>query len=219
MRRPLEAHVTTGKVFPERRCLINRGRRCKPLRGSRADSMNCSPSSKRPASWASVPGPCGTGFPTTRSKSSSTATAACASSVAFLIVSWRGVRLRRGGPMEASGRSNRDFSKGPVWDPTTSRWLVEIRYPDGSRRRKRLRRERDALRMWAAEQTKIETGAWDRRAPKHVTFEKALEDYRAYSKVQHRSHAGTSRGALACGSGISTCGRHSPRSPRRRSRP
>ena len=49
-------------------------------------------------------------------------------------------------------RRNRDFSKGPVWDETTSRWLVEIRYPDGSRVRKRLRREREALRLWAAEQ-------------------------------------------------------------------
>ena len=50
--------------------------------------------------------------------------------------------------------------------------------------------------MWAAEQTKIETGAWDPRAPKHVTFEKALEDYRAYSRVQHRSHAGYIESAL-----------------------
>jgi integrase len=98
--------------------------------------------------------------------------------------------------MEASGRKNRDFSKGPVWDETTSRWLVETRYPDGSRVRKRLRREREARRAWAAEQTKIETGAWNQRAAKHVTLATALEEYRAYSKVQHRSHAGYIESAL-----------------------
>jgi integrase len=92
--------------------------------------------------------------------------------------------------MTASGRSNRDFSKGPVWDTSTSRWLVEIRYPNGTRRRHRLRREREALRLWAAEQTKLETGAWNERAMPHVMLAQAFEDYRAYSKVQHRSHGG-----------------------------
>jgi len=91
---------------------------------------------------------------------------------------------------------NRNFSKGPVWDATTSRWLVEIRYPDGSRVRRRLRREREALRVWAAEQTKIETGAWNQRAAKHITLSAALEEYRAYSKVQHRSHEGYIQSAL-----------------------
>ena len=67
-------------------------------------------------------------------------------------------------------RRNRDFSKGPVWDPTTNRWFVEIRYPDGSRFRKRFRREREALRVWAAEQSKIENGTWDERAPRNVTL-------------------------------------------------
>ena len=47
-------------------------------------------------------------------------------------------------------RRNRDYSKGPVWDAATNRWLVEIRYPDGSRFRRRLRREREALRLWAS---------------------------------------------------------------------
>ena len=55
-------------------------------------------------------------------------------------------------------RRNRDFSKGPVWDPATSRWRVEIRYPDGSRLRKRVRRERDAQRAWFTEQAKLEDG-------------------------------------------------------------
>src|SRR5262245_41285818 len=85
-------------------------------------------------------------------------------------------------------RRNRDFSKGPVWDETTSRWLVEIRYPDGSRLRKRLRREREALRLWAAEQTKIESGSWGECAARNVTVREAVKQYREYSKVQHRSH-------------------------------
>jgi integrase len=50
--------------------------------------------------------------------------------------------------------------------------------------------------LWAAEQTKIETGAWDRRSLKHVSLATALEDYRAYSKVQHRSHTGYVESAL-----------------------
>jgi integrase len=85
-------------------------------------------------------------------------------------------------------RKNRDFSKGPVWDQQKNRWLVEIRYPDGSRLRRRFRREREALRIWSAEQTKIETGTWHEQAPRIVSLETALELYRAYSKVQNRSH-------------------------------
>jgi integrase len=91
--------------------------------------------------------------------------------------------------MEATtDRKNRDYSKGPVWDAAKSRWLVEIRYPDGSRFRKRMRREREALRLWAAEQAKIENGTWDERAARNVTVAAAFEQYRAYSKIQHRSH-------------------------------
>ena len=85
-------------------------------------------------------------------------------------------------------RRNRDFSKGPAWDPARSRWLVEIRYPDGSRSRRRLRREREALRVWASEQAKIDNGTWDERAARNVTVSTAMEEYRAYSEIQHRSH-------------------------------
>ena len=90
--------------------------------------------------------------------------------------------------MEMDARRNRDYSKGPVWDAARNRWLVEIRYPDGSRFRKRLRREREALRLWATAQTKLEDGTWDQRALRNVSVATALEQYRAYSKVQHRSH-------------------------------
>ena len=85
-------------------------------------------------------------------------------------------------------RKNRDFSKGPVWSPEKNRWLVEIRYPDGTRLRKQMRREREAIRLWAAEQAKIDDGTWDERAARNVTVAAALEQYREYSKVQHRSH-------------------------------
>ncbi len=85
-------------------------------------------------------------------------------------------------------RKNRDFSKGPVWDSKKLRWCVEVRYPDGSRLRKRFRREREALRRWSAEESKIKNGTWDQRAPKRITLGTAFEDYRAYSKVQNRSH-------------------------------
>jgi hypothetical protein len=91
--------------------------------------------------------------------------------------------------MNVETRRSRDFSKGPVWDPARNRWLVEIRYPDGGRLRRRFRREREALRVWSTEQTKIESGTWHEHAPKIVTLATALEQYRAYSKVQNRSHA------------------------------
>ena len=85
-------------------------------------------------------------------------------------------------------RRNRDFSKGPIWVPERNRWFVEIRYPDGSRFRKRLRREREAVRLWASEQAKIEDGTWDERAARNITVSGAMDQYRTYSEVQHRSH-------------------------------
>jgi integrase len=90
--------------------------------------------------------------------------------------------------MENDLRTNRDFSKGPVWNPAAARWLVEVRYPNGTRLRKRFRSERAALRCWSAAATSIENGTWDQSAAKNVILEKALTDYRAYSRVQNRSH-------------------------------
>jgi integrase len=90
--------------------------------------------------------------------------------------------------MNETERRNRDFSKGPAWDDATNRWLIEVRYPDGRRLRKRLKRERDALRLWTTEQAKLESGTWDPQRARKVTLGVALEEYRAYSRVQHRSH-------------------------------
>ena len=166
-----------------------------------------------------VPGRCGTGFPTARSRSSSTATDSYASGAAYLTDSWRAVPSRRDRAMETTERRNRDFSKGPAWDPTTSRWLVEIRYPDGSRFRKRLRREREALRLWAAEQAKIENGTWDERAARNVTVAAALE---AISRVLEGSapvaRQATSTRRSRFGKRISARRRRSRRSARSRSR-
>jgi len=44
------------------------------------------------------------------------------------------------------------------------------------------------LRLWSIEESKIENGTWDQRAAKNVTLAAALKEYRAYSKVQNRSH-------------------------------
>jgi len=96
-------------------------------------------------------------------------------------------------------RKNRDFSKGPVWSAELGRWLIEIRYPDGSRVRKRFRREREAVRSWSAEQTKIENGTWHEQAPKTIAFETALKQYREYSTVQNRSHASYVEPRSQCG--------------------
>lgn len=85
-------------------------------------------------------------------------------------------------------RRNRDFSKGPVRHLETNRWHVEVRYPNGSRLRKRFRREREALRFWSSEQAKIENGTRHDQAPKTVTLGTAFSQYREYSKVQNRSH-------------------------------
>src|SRR6266850_6730130 len=149
--------------------------------------MNCSQSAKPPRSWESARGRCDTGSAIARSTSSNTATESCEFGGVSLTGTWQVVRSKRE-PVMNEARKNRDFLKGPVWNPERNRWLVEIRYPDGSRLRKRLRREREALRIWSAEQAKIENGTWHEQAPKKVTFATALMQYREYSTVQNRSH-------------------------------
>jgi hypothetical protein len=62
---------------------------------------------------------------------------------------------------------------------------------DGRRKRsasKRFHREREALRLWSSEQTKIENGTWHEHTPKTVTLATALRQYREYSAIQNRSH-------------------------------
>ena len=90
--------------------------------------------------------------------------------------------------MENRRPARRDHTKGPIFDDSATRWLVEVRYPDGRRIRKRFRREREAQRFWRAEHVKIDSGAWQDFAPKNLTLGNALAQYRNHSKVQHRSH-------------------------------
>ena len=85
-------------------------------------------------------------------------------------------------------RKYKDFSTGAVWVPNARRYHVEIRFPDGTRRRRRFRREREAQRWWASEIAKIEAGTWNESAPKNVTLGKAFDEYREFSRVHHRSH-------------------------------
>src|SRR5919204_2521826 len=85
-------------------------------------------------------------------------------------------------------RKNKDFSRGAVWVPETYRYQAEIRYPDGSRKRRRYRRQREAQRWWASETAKIENGTWDEKAPRNITLGKAFDDYRQYSQTHHRSY-------------------------------
>ncbi len=54
--------------------------------------------------------------------------------------------------------------------------------------RKRFRREREALRLWSAEQTKIENGTWYGQTATTISFEISLKQYREYSTIQNRSH-------------------------------
>jgi integrase len=86
-------------------------------------------------------------------------------------------------------RSNLDYLDGPLWVEAVSRWVVQIFYPDGSRARKRFRREKDAKVFWGAQQKKIQDGSWREEMEKkgELTLDEAFEKYSAYSQVQHRS--------------------------------
>ena len=90
--------------------------------------------------------------------------------------------------MESERPARRDHMQGPIFDDGATRWLVEVRYPDGRRIRRRFRRQREAQRFWRAEHVKIDSGAWQRFTPKNLTLGDALAQYRSHSKVQHRSH-------------------------------
>src|SRR5438094_5447328 len=86
-------------------------------------------------------------------------------------------------------RRNLDYLNGPVWAEALSRWIVQIFYPDGSRARKRFRREKDAKVFWGAQQKKIQDGSWRAEIEKkhELTLAQAFERYSMYSQVQHRS--------------------------------
>src|SRR5438046_8770184 len=93
----------------------------------------------------------------------------------------RGVAAMRSA-LSASGwrihKERRDFSHGPVWDEELKCWLDEMRYPDGSRKKKRSDREADAWNWRNGEHEKIRNGTWNEKTPKNITFGKALDIYR-----------------------------------------
>jgi hypothetical protein len=49
---------------------------------------------------------------------------------------------------------------GPVWEEALNRYLVDISYPDQTRKRKRFRSQKKAQAFWAREMTAIEEGTW-----------------------------------------------------------
>jgi integrase len=86
-------------------------------------------------------------------------------------------------------RKNKDFSAGPVWDDELNRYLVDITYPDQSRKRKRFKSLKKAQGFWARETTTIEEGTWNNNfVPKNVTLGQAFDQYREYCKAHNRSY-------------------------------
>jgi integrase len=86
-------------------------------------------------------------------------------------------------------RKNKDFSTGPVWEEELKRYLVDISYPDQTRKRKRFRSQKKAQAFWAREMTAIEEGTWKTTlVPKNVTLGKAFDQYREYCKAHNRSY-------------------------------
>lgn len=90
--------------------------------------------------------------------------------------------------MQQRPRKNRDFSKGPVYNPTLQRWVVQVFYPNGKRLRKKFRREKLAHRFWAGELQRIEQGTWNEASAPRLTLGEALKRYRAFSRKHHRSY-------------------------------
>jgi len=95
-------------------------------------------------------------------------------------------------------RSNLDFLDGPVWIEALKRWSVQIFFPDGTRKRKRFRREKDARVFWGAQMRKIQDGSWREEVAKKgdLTLAEAFEKYSAYCQVQHNSFKKFTKPAL-----------------------
>jgi integrase len=90
--------------------------------------------------------------------------------------------------MNQMPRKNKDYSTGPVWEPSLKRWLADVMFPDRTRRRRRFRRQREAQIWWAAQQRSLEDGSWAASAQKnHTTLGAAIAQYKEHSKAHHRS--------------------------------
>jgi hypothetical protein len=62
--------------------------------------------------------------------------------------------------------SRKDFSNGPVWDPEREPYFAEVRFPDGSRKKKRFRRQREAQRWWSLQIAKSRKARGTNRFPR-----------------------------------------------------
>ena len=84
-------------------------------------------------------------------------------------------------------RKSKDFTAGPVDE--LNRYLVDITYPDQSRKRKRFKSLKKAQGFWARETTAIEEGTWKNNfVPKNVTLGQSFDQYREYCKAHNRSY-------------------------------
>ena len=101
-------------------------------------------------------------------------------------------RLPSDNGADEAGRHNRDYSEGPVWHAESKRWLVEVRYPDSKRKRRRFRRQREAQIWWSEQRRAIENGTWDQVARVQVlrklTFGELCDTYRTWAKASLRSY-------------------------------
>ena len=87
-----------------------------------------------------------------------------------------------------SDRRLRDFTQGPLYDPASNRYLVDIQLPNGRRRRKRFLRRREAERWWTQQVATIDDGTWNELTTRTATLGVAMNHYREFAKVQHRSY-------------------------------
>ena len=92
----------------------------------------------------------------------------------------------------SEARKNRDFSAGPVWDAKLKRWLVDVLYPDQTRKRRRFRRQRDAQLWWAEQHRAIESGIWKQQPVsarrQKRSFGEVCDAYRNWAEVNLRSY-------------------------------
>ena len=73
----------------------------------------------------------------------------------------------------------------PVWEEPLNQYLVDISYPDQTRKRKRFSSLKKASAFGAHEMTAIEEGTWKNTfVPKNVTLGHALDQYREYTSLR-----------------------------------
>src|SRR6266700_3448045 len=89
-----------------------------------------------------------------------------------------------------------DFTKGPVRierqvnGKTIVHFVCDFRLPDGRRRIKKCRRERQAWAWWKREMRKIDEGTWDRAStPKKMILGQAADLFRPWAHANYDSNS------------------------------